>query len=300
MTYAHEDVALRHPDEIISFVTSRDGTRIAYRTVGAGPAAIVVPGALALARDLDAFARALGDRFTVHTVERRGRGASGDSEDAYSIERECEDVAAVQAATGATLLFGHSFGGFIALEAAQRMPAFTNVAAYEPGVSIDGSVPTDWVERCHAELAVERRLDAFVTFARGVNPRTTGRVPRPMLKLILLLAMRAKARQQKYQLIPSAIREHTEAARLDNTYPRYSGIAAEILLITGKKGPTAAGIEEPLARLLCALPQAQRIAYPRLDHFGPEKRPSEVASTVSAFFSDRPPRRPAVVVTTER
>ena len=34
--------------------------------------------------------------FTVYTVDRRGRGESGDSED-YSIEREFEDVAAVVA-----------------------------------------------------------------------------------------------------------------------------------------------------------------------------------------------------------
>jgi pimeloyl-ACP methyl ester carboxylesterase len=252
---------------------------------------IVVPGALALARDFDAFARSLADRFTVHTIDRRGHGASGDSEHDYAIERECEDVAAVQAATGATFLFGHSFGGLVALEAAARMPAFTKVAAYEPGISIHGSVPTDWVERCRADLAATHGLDAFVTFARGVNPGTTGRVPRPLLKLILLLAMRTDERQQKYQLLPTAIREHTEAARLNITYHRYSGIAAEVLLMAGKKGPTAAGIAAMLARLLPVLPQTKLITFPRLDHFGPEKAPNEVAAAVSTFFTDRAPRR---------
>jgi hypothetical protein len=35
---------------------SADGTAIAYRSVGTGPAVLVVPGALAVADDFDAFA----------------------------------------------------------------------------------------------------------------------------------------------------------------------------------------------------------------------------------------------------
>jgi pimeloyl-ACP methyl ester carboxylesterase len=80
-----------------------------------------------VADDFDAFA--LADRFTVHTIERRGRGESGPQGEGYSIERECEDVAALRAITGAT----HSFGGLIALEAARGDMAFRKVAVYEPG-----------------------------------------------------------------------------------------------------------------------------------------------------------------------
>jgi pimeloyl-ACP methyl ester carboxylesterase len=123
-------------------VVSADGTTIAYRTVGKGPAVLVVPGALAVAADFDAFARELAHRFSVHTIERRGRGESGPQGDDYSIERECEDLAGLQAATAATFLFGHSFGGFIALEAARANKAFAKVAVYEPGVSIDDSIKT--------------------------------------------------------------------------------------------------------------------------------------------------------------
>jgi pimeloyl-ACP methyl ester carboxylesterase len=58
-------------------VVSADGTAISYRTLGKGPAVLDVPGALAVATDFDALARELADRFTVHTIERRGRGESG-------------------------------------------------------------------------------------------------------------------------------------------------------------------------------------------------------------------------------
>jgi pimeloyl-ACP methyl ester carboxylesterase len=193
-----------------------------------------------VATDFDAFARELAHRLTVHTIERRGRGDSGPQGDDYSIERECEDLAALQAATGATFLFGHSFGGLIALEAARANKAFRKVAVYEPGVSIDCSIDTSWAPACRAQLARGQQPDAFITFARGINPQTMGKAPRWLLKLILPVAIRKREREQKYRLLPAAIREHAEAARLDNTFPHYRNVTADVLLMAGKDA-TAAG-----------------------------------------------------------
>jgi len=82
-------------------VLSRDGTRIGYLSVGGGPSVLVVPGVLSMAADYAAFARALSEHFTVHTIERRGRGESGPQGGAYSIVKECEDVVALQVKTSA-------------------------------------------------------------------------------------------------------------------------------------------------------------------------------------------------------
>ncbi len=56
------------------------------------------------------FARALTSSFTVHLVDRRGRDGSGPQGENYSIERELEDLSAVQAQTDTTIVFGHSYG----------------------------------------------------------------------------------------------------------------------------------------------------------------------------------------------
>ena len=60
-------------------VTSADGTLIAVFTSGTGPPLVVVHGAAA---DHTTF-RVLGPRleagFTIHAIDRRGRGASGDT-----------------------------------------------------------------------------------------------------------------------------------------------------------------------------------------------------------------------------
>jgi pimeloyl-ACP methyl ester carboxylesterase len=240
--------------------------------------------ALAIASDFDEFARELADRFTVHTIERRGRGQSGPQGHGYSIDSECDDVKAVQAATGAKLLFGHSFGGFIALETARRSNVFEKLAVYEPGVSIDGSIDMSWAPAAQAQLGRGEQLAAFITFARGVNPQTTGKAPRWLLRLILPLAIRKREREQKYRLLPATIPEHAEAARLDNTYDSYRGITAEVLLMVGKQA-NATGVGRAGKRLLAVLPRATLAEFPALDHFGPEKRPEQVAESVSAFFS---------------
>ena len=62
-------------------VTTKDGTKIAYETMGSGPPLILVDGAMCY-RDfgpMRPLAEALKDRFTVYLYDRRGRGESGDT-----------------------------------------------------------------------------------------------------------------------------------------------------------------------------------------------------------------------------
>jgi pimeloyl-ACP methyl ester carboxylesterase len=263
-------------------VTSSDGTAIAFTTTGAGPGLILVPGALAVAADFVPLACALCDVFTVHVLERRGRGASGPQGEDYAIARECEDLRAVQSATRADLVFGHSFGGFVALEAAIGDSRLRYVAVYEPGVSVNGSVPIGWAERCRSELDAGRTFDAFVTFVRGMSPRSAGRLPRPILKSILRLAIRGPEREQKFRLLRGAIREHAEAARLDGTADRYRQITAQVLLMSGTH---ASGTANATARLAEMLPAARTASLERCDHFAPEKKPELIAQHLKAAFA---------------
>ena len=47
----------------------------------------------------------------------------------------------MQAETGADRVFGHSYGGLVALQTARRTAAFRQIAVYEPAVVLDGSPP---------------------------------------------------------------------------------------------------------------------------------------------------------------
>jgi pimeloyl-ACP methyl ester carboxylesterase len=267
--------------QIMNIVTSKDGTRITYSTVGDGPGLIIVPGALAVAEDFAALAHELSEHFTVHVVERRGRGESGPQGVDYSIEKECEDIKAVQSKTNATYIFGHSFGGFVAMEVARNNSIFKKIAVYEPGISIDGSINLNWIPRAEEELTRQRYHAAFITFTRGLNPQSA-RAPRPLLSFIVRMVIKKKEREQKYRLLSGTIREHQEEGRLNNTYPHYSEINADVLLMRGGKGVMPDNAAE---ELLSVLLHGHEVVFPKLDHLAPESRPQQIAREIIAFFS---------------
>lgn len=272
------------PDLDTQETTSADGTAVEYLSAGRGPGVIVIPGALALARDLAAFAALLAGRHAVHVVQRRGRGGSGPQGDRYGIERECEDIEAVRARTGARLMFGTSFGGLVALRAACGSTAFDAVAVYEPGISVSGSIPADWTGRARQEVAAGADFEAFLTFIRGVNPDQAGRVPRRMLRMIVRRAIPAAELRQNLALMPQAISEHAEVGRLDGRLADYREVAAATLIMRGK-GRATSRQAIALARLAETIPRCEARTFPRLDHFAPLKRPGEVADAVLGFFA---------------
>jgi pimeloyl-ACP methyl ester carboxylesterase len=263
---------------------SADGTPIEYLSVGRGPHVIAIPGALAVAADLTAFAALLAGRYTVHVVQRRGRGGSGPQGDHYGIARECEDIEAVRARTGARLIFGHSFGGLVALRAACGSTAYDAVAVYEPGISVNGSIPMDWINRARREAAAGTNFEAFITFVRGINPDQTGRVPRALLRMILRCAIPRTELRQNLALMPQAISEHAEAGRLDGRLADYREIAAATLIMRGK-GRSTSWQAVALARLAETITESETMTFPRLDHFAPEKKPGEIADAVLRFFA---------------
>jgi pimeloyl-ACP methyl ester carboxylesterase len=248
----------------------------------------VVPGVLSTASDYDAFARALGEHFTVHTMERRGRGESGRQGEDYSILKECEDVLALRRETGASLIVGHSYGGLIALEVSRNNHAFSRVAVYEPGVSIERSMSIDWLPRYEEELEEGRRVDALVRFTRADAPAHLRRLPRWIMKL-LILAYLARSREARRMLglLPQNAREWREIDRLNDSYGHYSEISASVLLMYGGKSDSTA-VDLVRQRLPSAVPHCETRGFPKLDHFGIERTaPREVASVVSGFFLRR-------------
>jgi pimeloyl-ACP methyl ester carboxylesterase len=238
-----------------------------------------------MAADYAAFARALSERFKVHTIERRGRGESGPQGDDYSIVKECEDVLAVQAETGASLLVGHSYGGLIALEVARNNQAFNKIAVYEPGVSIDRSMPTDWMPGYEKKLAAKRNIDALVEFTLADAPPRIQRTPAWLMKLLLLLLVSCSRQyRQMLGLLDQNLLEWREIARLDSSYEHYREIAGGVLLMYGGRSDSKA-VTLAMERLSEIVPRAETKEFPRLDHFGIERTaPREVAKVVSDYF----------------
>src|SRR5437588_12548307 len=118
-------------------VTSKDGTTIAFDKVGSGPAVILLNGALAyraFVPSMAHLAELLGQHFTVYNYDRRGRGASSDTQP-FAREREMEDLQAlVEDAGDKAMVFGLSSGSVLSLDAAAVTQGIHKVGLYEPAL----------------------------------------------------------------------------------------------------------------------------------------------------------------------
>jgi pimeloyl-ACP methyl ester carboxylesterase len=139
------------------FVRSADGTNIAYWQSGHGPTLLIVHGGGNFHGAWDPMLPFLTAECTVLTIDRRGRGASGDTPP-HTIEREVEDVAAVADGLGPLCVLGHSFGGPLALEAALSTDAISGLILYEgwPDPDEDLTVLPDFLLPMEALIAAGR------------------------------------------------------------------------------------------------------------------------------------------------
>jgi pimeloyl-ACP methyl ester carboxylesterase len=145
------------------FIESRDGTRIAVFSSGDGPPVVLIHGASADHTTWRNTGPVLARMFRIHAIDRRGRGASGDGQGEYAIEREFEDVAAVADAVAAesgrpVAVVGHSYGGRCGLGAALVTEGIGPVVTYEGAPSPAGAT----AERAYRPSGVEDRIARLI------------------------------------------------------------------------------------------------------------------------------------------
>jgi len=156
-------------EENMEYVIAPDGMRIAYWRTGDGPPLVLVHGTADDHTIWSALLPILAKRFTVHALDRRGRGGSGAYDPAtYAIEDEFADVAAVVDAIGEPAhLLGHSYGALCALEGALRTDNLMKLVLYEPPMIIgEPFVPPEAVARLEALLAAGHQEGVLLMFVR--------------------------------------------------------------------------------------------------------------------------------------
>ncbi|MPY95286.1 MAG: alpha/beta fold hydrolase [Acidimicrobiia bacterium] len=151
-----------------SYVTSVDGTQIAFDSFGHGPPVVVVSGMFCDRQTTQDLAELLAQRFTVVNYDRRGRGGSGDTLP-YAVDREVEDLAALIVEAGGTAaVYGHSSGAGLALNAAAGGVPITRLVLHEPPYGPDDEdskeSARELAENVRAALAEDRRADAVKLF----------------------------------------------------------------------------------------------------------------------------------------
>src|SRR5437764_5034886 len=217
-----------------STVTSKDGTRIAYDTIGHGSAVILVAGALCSRSFWSGpeLAKLLAPHFTVYNYDRRGRGDSGDTRP-YAVAREIEDIEAlIDEAGGSAYLYGHSSGAALAMEAALRLGnKVKKLAMYEAPYNDDAEAQRAWkeyIKQLTQALAADRRGDAVALFMKYVG------TPDDQIE-----AMRhAPAWPMLEAIAPTLAYDHSAILGEDASVPteRAALVTAPTLVMTGGAG----------------------------------------------------------------
>jgi pimeloyl-ACP methyl ester carboxylesterase len=126
--------AEQKPVSNTKFVTSKDGTKIAYEVTGSGPAIMLLHGAGQTRAEWSRtdYIKRLAPNFTVIAVDLRGRGESDKptKPEAYALDRFAEDLVAVADAAGAKRfhVWGYAYGGLIGRALAARSDRVRSLA----------------------------------------------------------------------------------------------------------------------------------------------------------------------------
>ena len=220
----------------MAFITSADGTAIAYDRIGTGPVAILVDGACCHRRfgPSAAIASRLADRFTVVTYDRRGRGDSGNHRESDAA-REIEDLRAiVNAAGGPAFVCGISSGAMLALEAASHGVPMKALALYEAPLIVDDKrapIGPEYLAELQRMIALDRRSDAVRHFMRAVQ------VPAVAIALMRLMPSWSKLKEVAPTLVHdvSLVEPYWRGRPLPPD--RWTSVDVPTLIMDGGKSP---------------------------------------------------------------
>jgi pimeloyl-ACP methyl ester carboxylesterase len=210
----------------LTTVTSKDGTRIGVECAGTGPTLLFVHGGVGDRTRWTPMFPLLAAKFTACAMDRRGRGASGDSPE-YSLAKEAEDVAAVvNSRSGPVFVLGHSYGGVAALEATFVTDRIARLMLYEPPLH----------EPIANNLAVVARLEELV--GKGELEQALVTFQTEIVKQSAAEIARMKARPSWAGLVAS-IAVHPRQMRALSKYrfdaSRMKSVTMPTLLLIGEK-----------------------------------------------------------------
>jgi len=257
-------------------IRSRDNTSIAYEKSGQGAPLVLVHGTSADHTRWKPVLPPLEAKFTVYSVDRRGRGGSGDSQP-YAIEREYEDIAAlVDSIPEPVNLLGHSYGALCSLEAALRTKNLRRLILYEPPIPVEGmsfNFPRVMAEM-QARLAAGDRDGVVTTFLHEI-----AEIPADELKMLRSLP----AWQGRLAAAHTILRELQGPPEYRIQPERLQQIRIPTLLLLG--GASPAYRKMVAEQLHAALPNSRIAVMPGQQHTAMNTAPELFIKEVLAFLT---------------
>jgi pimeloyl-ACP methyl ester carboxylesterase len=255
-------------------VISEDGTVISYLKSGTGLPLLFVHGTTADHRSWIILSPHLEHHHAVYALDRRGRGASGDSPD-YELMREAEDIVAVVEAIGEPVsLFGHSFGGLCCLEATLLTNKISHLILYEPLIPTGTpSFPLGVVDRIQAQVEHGELEAAMELFLRDV-----AKIPDHELE-----AYRQKPLwKARIPLAPTIPREMSIEMTYRFNAEKFAGFQVPAMLLLGGDSPEI--YQKSIEIIDSALPNSKVVILPGQQHMAHHMNPELLAKEVLQFL----------------
>jgi pimeloyl-ACP methyl ester carboxylesterase len=261
---------------------SADGTEIVGRVIGQGPPIVLVPGGPADGEQTwRGLLPHLSSSFTCHCMSPRARGLSGPADD-HAAERYAEDVAAyIDSLDEPAGLFGHSSGGIVAIEAADRTDHVRALAVYEPADFTDISDDDrarfdDATTRAAIAVDQDRTVDAARIFMEHL-----ARANDEELAAVEAAGVYEGLAPNVWTVVRH-IRQSGPPHLADPTTPER--LAMPVLLLHGTQ--THPFYLDTVSSLMARFPDAQVREVPGAGHLGPQLHGARVASELGFFFAD--------------
>jgi pimeloyl-ACP methyl ester carboxylesterase len=260
-------------------VTSADGTRVCFRTLGDGPSLVIAHGAFSTSDDYVPVAVRLAASHRVVLVDRRGYRDADVGPSPASFAQDAEDLVAVMASLhDRSLLFGHSAGALAALHAARAEPGLVRaLALYEPPILFGGPQRQPLLDRYRQLRDAGEDSEALVAFTSA-----TSAMPADAVRLWI----DAPTGGPRVTGLAAGVGRDLEAAvALPPEFEPWRGLAVPVTLLvnTGSRDAPVAGSVRGLGAVL---PRCRTLPLAGPEHVAHRFDPAVLADAIRTAFRD--------------
>jgi pimeloyl-ACP methyl ester carboxylesterase len=259
------------------------GRVVRIDSTGSGPGVVIVHGAASTGAQYAGLARRLSRDLTVHRYDRHADPFTG-----YDLDDDIDLLAQIMEETGSRRVLGHSFGGFVALRAALRVP-MDRLTVYDAAISIDGSllrwVPGDFLptfERTVSSGDLPLGFAQLNHMLAAAPPISS--LPVPVLAAGMRILARIPAVGTSLARLPSVVEEVRSGLGLDAPASAYSGVETQVQLAVGGRSPEY--FHTAARALATAFPHAHEMVLPRGNHVTVMRPSAAFVQPIRTFLRD--------------
>lgn len=219
----------------------------------------------------------------VHCYNRRGRAGSAPQPDDYSVKTEIGDLAAVMKATGSEDVVAHSFGGFVALQAARDMP-LRRLVTYDAAVSLSGNLHHRWRPELEQAVTDGQLNHAWAHLVQGLaTAGPLSYLPLGALRMLSIMSARTNVGAEMRELLPTAVKEMRAVLDADAELADFTQLATPTLMLSGGWSPGY--FADTGRQLASAVPSIDFAVVPGQLHEGPIRPGKRLAIRIARFLN---------------